>query len=292
MLLPKDGIGIISPAGPIKEKELEKGIDILKEQGFFIKIGSNTFASHDYLAGSDRDRVSDLHSMFMDNEIKAIICSRGGYGSLRILNRIDYKIIEKNSKIFVGYSDITALLLAINKKTGLITFHGPVIRDFSRISSADIEWLINLLKGKVREVFVEESQIIISGKSKGILMGGNLSVICHLIGTPFMPSLRDAILFLEDKDEPYYRIDRMFTHLKLSGHLDQISALILGSFEGCGRMDIINQIVFDIVSDIGFPVISGFPIGHGRRNAAIPIGIKVELETENKIVRFLERPVI
>ncbi len=290
----REKVGIISPAGPVKREELEKGLLILEELGFYTKLGLNIYAlsQHNYMAGDDKQRVHDIHQMFMDKEIKAIICSRGGYGSLRLLEHIDYEAIGKNPKILVGYSDITAIIMAIYKKIGLITFHGPMLRDFPRLSSVDIEGLIKMLTGKIDRISIKDPISIVSGKGKGVLLGGNLSMICHLIGTPFMPLEKEIILFVEDVNEPYYKIDRMLTHLKISGFLKHISGLIMGSFEKCGRRDIIEQIVFERVSDMGFPVISGFPIGHGKRNITLPVGIKVELDVDKKEIIFLEKPVI
>ena len=293
-LVKDDSIGVISPAGPVKKEELEKGIRILKRLGFHIRLGLNVYAlsQYDYMAGNDEKRWHDIHSMFIDKKIKAIISSRGGYGSMRLLEHIDYKAIQKNPKIFVGYSDITAIIMAIYKKTNLITFHGPMVRDLFRLPTIDVECLVNILEGKTNKISIKNSNIIIPGKGRGILLGGNLSMICHLVGTPFTPWTKEIILFVEDINEPYYKIDRMFTHLKMSGFLSHVSGLILGSFEKCGRQDIIEQIILERVSDMGFPVISGFPIGHGKRNITIPIGIEAELNVNNKEVIFLEKPVI
>lgn len=294
-LIKGDEIGIISPAGPVNEQDLERGVAILKKQGFSPKLGANVHAlsRYNYMAGDDEERLCDIHYMFENKRIKAIISSRGGYGSLRLLEHIDYNIIKKNPKILVGYSDITAMIIAINKRTELVTLHGPVARDLFKLPLTDIEWFISMLEGKNnKNICVAGSHVIISGRTEGILLGGNLSIICHLIGTPFMPLTKEIILFVEDTNEPYYKIDRMFTHLKMSGFLDRVSGLILGSFEGCGKKDIIEQIVFEKVSDMGFPVISRFPIGHGNRNMTMPLGIKVELDTNNKRIMFLERPVI
>ena len=292
-LVKGSSIGIVSPSGPIDREELEKGIEILKEMGFHTKLGYSIYASsqYDYMAGNDEERCYDLNSMLMSKEIRAIMCSRGGYGSMRLLENIDYEAIEKNPKIVVGYSDITAIIIAIYRNTGLITFHGPVVRDLPRLLHTDVEWFISLLEGKKDRVYIRESYSIVSGKAKGILLGGNLSIICHLIATPFMPSTKELILFIEDVNEPYYKIDRMLTYLKISGFLNNVSALILGSFEGCGRRDIIEQIVFERVSELGFPVLSGFPIGHGNSNVMLPVGIKAELNTDTRELIFLEKPV-
>ncbi len=293
-LIKDDSIGIISIAGPIKRKEIEAGIQILEHYGFKIKTGLNLYniSNFGYLAGNDKKRISDFYQMVIDKEVRGIICSRGGYGSMRIINHLEYNILLQNPKVFIGYSDITALLFAINKMTNLITFHGPMVKQLASLNNEDITWLFDLLRGGKNNIYISYANILIPGKTKGILMGGNLSIICSLIGTPFMPNYKDILLFIEDVNEPYYKIDRMLTHLKLSGFLEKVSGLILGSFKGCGQEDIINQIIYDIIKDIGFPCISNFPIGHGNRNITIPIGIKAELNTYKKNIKFLEDPVI
>ena len=289
-----DKIGILSPASPIEREKIEKGVQLIKELGFKVEIGKNTFAvsQHGYMAGSIKERVEDLHHMFKKREIKAIICSRGGYGSIRILENIDYQLIRNNPKIFIGYSDITALLMAIIKRAKIVSFHGPMIKDLTELDSKYIKLFWDMLQGRCKEIKAEKSENLISGETEGVLLGGNLSIITSLVGTDYLPVFKKIILFLEDTNEPYYRIDRMFTQLRLSGFFKNVSGLVLGQFKGCGKKDIINQIVLDIVSDIGFPILSDFPIGHSNQNVLIPLGIKTRLNTDKKTLKFLERPFI
>jgi len=287
-LCPKDKIGIISPASPVEESEIKKGIALLKDRGFKIELGENIYARDGYLAGSEEKRIYDLHRMFEDKQIKAIFCSRGGYGSLRLLDKIDYEIIKKNPKIFLGYSDITALLLAINKKTGLVTFHGPLLKDIHKTEPEDLKISFEILEGKRSVLYLSSSEVISSGKAEGRIFGGNLSVICHLIGTEFLPCLENSILFLEETAEKPYKIDRMFTYLRLSGIKEKIAALLLGSF------DVDKKALLRIISDFirhDIPVMINIPVGHRRRNIVFPLGIRAEVDTEKKILRFLEDPV-
>ena len=276
----EDRIGIIAPAGPVTQEHLQPEIDLLKTKGYSVTLSPYLYRKEQYLAGDDDLRLQDLHLMFQDKEIKAVLCARGGYGSLRLLDKIDYGLIKKNPKIIVGYSDITALLLAIYKKTGLITFHGPVVREFSGNRGTNLNSLFDLVSSsKHFELQLSGGEVLAEGTARGVLLGGNLSLITHLTGTPFMPSLAGAILFIEEKGEPLYRIDRMLTHLKLSGVIDHIAGLVAGQFVDCGEMEDINRLLIDIVPGDKKPVFSGLPVGHGNVNKTLPIGLEATLDT-------------
>ena len=285
-----DQIGIISPAGPVSEPDLQPGIKALESSGFKIRLAPHVFDTNDYLAGNDEGRLEDLHRMFLDREINAIICARGGYGSLKLLDKIRYDLIRQNPKIIVGYSDITALLMAFHAKTGMVTFHGPMVREFSSGDPGNLDNLLRLVSSNQPPVLpLGKGSVIRQGKVQGRVIGGNLSLICHLIGTPFFPSLDGFILFIEDRGEPLYRVDRMVTHLKLSGRLKGLAGLIVGEFEGCGEMPVIDRLFRDILSDLDIPMASGLPVGHGLKNLAIPIGLRAELDTDLMTLSVLER---
>jgi muramoyltetrapeptide carboxypeptidase len=280
-LRPGDQIGVISPAGPVDMEELRAGIGLLESSGFRVKVAPHVYDRFDYLAGRDEVRLEDLHAMFMAREIKAIFCARGGYGSPRLLDKIRYDLIGKKPKILVGYSDITALLVAIHKRTGLITFHGPMVRDLGTKDQGNWETLFELLSsGLPFQLRLERANCLIPGKATGSLLGGNLSLICHLLGTPYMPSLEGCILFLEEKGESLYRLDRMLTHLRLSGQLDRLSGLIGGQFENCGQISVIDELLMDVFSDLNIPIVTNLPIGHGEENVAVPIGLRAELDAD------------
>lgn len=279
-LRPGGLIGVISPAGPVNASDLKPDLDLLTSWGFSIRESSHLYDRHDYLAGEDEDRLSDLHAMFMDSEIAAVFCARGGYGSFRLLDRIDYDLIRDHPKILVGYSDITALLMAIHKKTGLVTFHGPMVRGLSSVSDDSIQGLLGILSSDQPVSFdLMKGTPLISGKAEGPLMGGNLSLICHLVGTPFLPSLNGAILFIEDRGEPLYRIDRMLTHLALAGQLGGIAGLIGGQFIDCGQPSEIDRLLMAVASDLAIPLVTGFPVGHGPNNLTLPLGMTARLDT-------------
>jgi muramoyltetrapeptide carboxypeptidase len=280
LLRPGDRIGIIAPAGPVIQEQLQPEIDLIKTKGHSVILSPHLYRGNNYLAGDDDVRLEDLHLMFQDKDIKAVLCARGGYGSLRLLDKIDYELIKKNPKIIVGYSDITALLLAIYKKTGLITFHGPIVREFSWNRGKNLNRLFDLVSSTIQlDLDLSGGEVLIEENAKGVLLGGNLSLISHLTGTPFMPSLEGAILFIEEKGEPLYRIDRMLTHIRLSGVFDHIAGLIAGNFVDCGDIADINRLLIDTVRGYNIPVFSGLPIGHGKENITLPLGMEAELDT-------------
>jgi muramoyltetrapeptide carboxypeptidase len=286
-LKPGDKIGIIAPAGPVTPIELTPSMDRLASMGYEVHVCRHVYEKRDYLAGNDDSRLEDLHSVFEDKGIRAVLCGRGGYGTLRLLDKIDYDLIRENPKIIIGYSDITALLWAIYNDTGLVTFHGPVVRElagdngldsfFRPVASPD-PFTLDLKRGKS----------LVSGRSKGILLGGNLSLICHLIGTPFMPSLDNAILFVEEKAETLYRIDRMLTHLRLSGVLDRIAGLVMGQFQDCGETSAIEPLLADLGMSLNIPVCNGLPVGHFKDNVTLPMGVPADLDTIDMQLTILE----
>lgn len=275
-----DLIGVVSPAGPIEESDLKAGLKVLEQAGFRLRTGPHILDRTGYLAGKDEDRLADFNAMFEDDEIKAVFCGRGGYGSMRLLEKIRYDLIEKKPKILAGYSDITAILTAVYVKTGLITFHGPMVRGLALTDQVNLTSLIRLLTPDgPMEIDLSACQILIPGKAAGPLVGGNLSLISHLLGTPFMPSFRGCILFMEDTKEPLYRIDRMLTHLSLAGVLNGISGIIAGEFDGCADTSLLNALLTDMASALKVPLIAGFPVGHGDKNIALPIGMAALLDT-------------
>ncbi len=257
--------------------------------GLEVYLAPHVYDRRDYLAGEDKDRLADLHAMFLDHKMKAVFCARGGYGSLRLVDKLCYDLIKENPKILVGYSDITALLIAIHGKTGLVTFHGPVVRDFEYRNRGNWEDLIRLLSfGQPLRLSLTGGTGLIPGKATGPLIGGNLSLICHLLGTPFLPSLDGCILFLEERGEPLYRLDRMLTHLALTGQLKGLSGLIAGQFEGCGGISAISALLTDILSGLNIPLATGLAIGHGLKNLSLPLGLMAHLDTDLMVLSIME----
>ena len=286
-LQPKHTVGVIAPSSPFSQSEILEGLKLLESFPLKIKPGSHLFNHLNYLAGSDHDRVSDLHQMFSDPSIKAIFCVRGGYGSARLLNKIDFDLIRKNPKIIVGFSDLSALLIAIFKQSGLITIHGPTLTDLPK--NKNWQNLSRLITTPHRpRVFFKQGKVINKGKARGILLGGNLSTICSLLDTPFLPSFDGVILFLEEKGESPYRLDRMLTQLLLSGRLDGLSALIIGQIVDCGEIELIYNLLKERLGGLPIPVVTGLPVGHGNENISLPLGRPALLDTERMVVEIEE----
>ena len=284
-----DKIGVISPAGPVPKSELEPGLRFLESRGLRVHVAPHVYDAKDYLAGKDSDRLEDLHSVFRDRKIKAVFCTRGGYGCMRLLKDIDYDLIRESPKILVGYSDITALILAVYNKCGLVTFHGPMIREYIHGKEANLEDLIGFLLSKGEDVIsMEGSEVLRHGRRKGRLLGGNLSLICHLLGTSYLPSLEGGLLFLEDKGEAPYRIDRMLTHLMLSGQIEGLAGLVSGNFERCGESSAVDKLLEEFSSGFDFPIVRGFHLGHGLANTVLPIGVEAEIDTKDMTLKLLE----
>jgi muramoyltetrapeptide carboxypeptidase len=289
-LAPGDFIGVLAPAGPVAEEEIQPGIEAFESLGFHVLPSPNLLLREGYLAGSDDLRLHDLHTMFGDDRVKAIICARGGYGSLRLFDRIDFDLIKSHPKILVGYSDITSLLLAVYRRANLVTLHGPVLKDITRNRGRNLELLMRLLTSdELITLTFDAAKPIREGSAAGRLMGGNLSLLTHLLGTPFMPSLKGALLFIEERGEAPYRIDRMLTQLRLSGLLDKCAGLMIGTFEECGEVSDVASLIEERLSDLRVPIMTGLPVGHGEENLAMPIGVKAVLDTSRMTLRLKER---
>ncbi|MCX7885339.1 MAG: LD-carboxypeptidase [Caloramator sp.] len=275
-------IGIVAPASPVFEKEkIDIGVKILKEHGYDVVLGNSCFEKYGFIAGKDKIRAKDINDFFKNDEIDAIVCLRGGYGSIRILEMIDYNIIKDNPKIFCGYSDITALHLAIYKNTNLVTFHGPMISDISQGDEFTIKSFINCLSGKIKDESYS-LKVLKGGNIEGRIFGGNLSIICSLIGTPYENNFKDKILFIEDIGEEPYRVDRMLQQLRLCGTFKNVKAIILGQFTDCSpkheeKSLSFNQVIEDFFSNIKKPIYCGLLAGHDKNKITIPLNVNVKI---------------
>jgi muramoyltetrapeptide carboxypeptidase len=295
-----DLISLIAPAGPINESQLVKTQDTLTELGFRSFFTPRIFKRKGYLAGDDSVRLDDLHDAFENPGIDAILCIRGGYGSARILDKIDYSLIQKHPKIFIGYSDITALLNVIWKKTGLITFHGVVgTSSFSEYTRKQFSSLLNpyYTDNQVINSISGRVEFLNEGIAKGHLVGGNLTIINSLIGTGYDIDFTKKIVFIEDVAEPPYKIDRMLTQLLLSGKLKQAAGIILGNFNGCdiNGKEItkenslsLNEVFIDRLGDLNIPIVKNFTFGHISHQAIFPVGIEAEIAPDINGIRLLE----
>lgn len=286
-----DTVSVIAPAGPVNPEEMQPGLARLESMGYRLLLAPHLYERKDYLAGDDQVRLDDLHAAFLNPDVRAVICARGGYGTLRLLPRIRFAAVRRNPKILVGYSDITSLLLAVHKKTGLVTFHGPMIRECSKKGSANLEGMIRRIsfKGPSR-VDLTGADVLKEGRAEGRLIGGNLSLLSRLVGTRYLPDPKGAILFVEDLGEQLYRIDRMLTHLKLCGFLGKLSGIVAGRFEDCGDPSRIGELLQEAVSDLPIPVVSRAPFGHGDENETMPIGVRAVLDTGRMSLKWTESP--
>jgi muramoyltetrapeptide carboxypeptidase len=297
-------VGIIAPSSGIDQADLDKSLQNMADLGFKTKLGKSVSKVNGFLAGTDKERLEDLHWAFADKTIDAVWCIRGGYGATRFLPQIDFKLIKKNPKIFIGYSDITALHTAIYQNCGLVTFHGPVAAstysDYAKkhvvntLMNPSAPYKIELSPDNVaKEAIAFKTEVITKGKAKGKLIGGNLSLLTAMSGTPYgLRETKGKLLFIEDVGEKPYRLDRMFVQLKQSINLRELAGIALGVFAECDAPDDKSQNVLDVVKDqlgnLGIPVIYGLSFGHIRDQFTLPIGIEAELDTENAAITFLE----
>jgi muramoyltetrapeptide carboxypeptidase len=301
-LLKGDVIGIISPASAADdEKLIQSGIKYLEGLGYRTKLGKNVGKVRGYLAGTDRERVEDIHQMFGDKSVKAIFCLRGGYGAFRLLDKINYKLIRNNPKIFVGFSEITALQMAFLTRANLITFAGPmVVSNFSNEISnytEEIFWRTIISGSKPDKIELSDVQIFLKSNSpqaSGLLVGGNLAVFASLLGTGYLPEIKNKILLLEEVNEPPYKIDRMFNQLKLNKVFKKVNGVILGNFLNCIEADAekktltVEEVWRDYFNDLKVPVINSFPHGHIKDMLTVPFGININLNLRKSYIRIME----
>ncbi|MCK5738357.1 LD-carboxypeptidase [bacterium] len=294
-----DTIGIIAPASGIFEAStIIEAREAMECLGFKTKLGQNLRRRHGYLAGTDAERLDDLHTMFADDSVRAIITIRGGYGSGRLLSHIDYELIRKNPKIIVGYSDITALHLGLHRMTGLVTFHGPVaissFNDYSTqyfkkalMEAAPVGEVEDVPLGHLRKT--TNVQTVVPGKASGPLIGGNLTITTSLMGTPFEADLQGKIVFLEEVGEEPYDMDRMLTQLLNSGKLQQAAGIIIDKCSRCQPRDYkpgfsntfsTEEVIFERLGQLSCPVLYGLSLGHVADKPTLPLGITAEINSK------------
>jgi muramoyltetrapeptide carboxypeptidase len=268
-----DTIGVAAPAGPFEPSVFEAGVEVLEDMGFQVAVDPVIHSSDRFMAGSDLDRIGVLHRLYADPDIQAIICARGGYGSMRLLPLLDLHLVTHNPKPLIGFSDISALTNVIAEHCRVCSIHGPVVTSLGRGDDVSHEALYAVLTGSGDLTVRAPRPICIHpGTATGPLMGGNLTTLCHLLGTGYMPSFKGCVLLLEDINEPPYRLDRMLVQMLMAGCFEGIAGIILGSFVNCGAPNDIITIFEDIFREAPVPISFGFPIGHGPTNLAVPIG--------------------
>ena len=305
-LAPGDTVGVVAPASAtFQSVDVAVARESLEALGLKVKIGEHVLSRHGYLSGADKDRAADINRFFRDDSIRAVLPIRGGWGSSRVLPHLDFNEIRRNPKIVLGYSDITALHLAIHAKTGLVTFHGP--NGMGRWDTWSVEYLKRVLFNAEAVTFENPKalsdrnsltqtenrvQTITPGTARGPLIGGNLTVMTAILGSPYVPPTEGAILFLEDVGEDLYRIDRMFTQLKLAGILDRIKGFVFGTCAECGPGEgfaslTLEEIFADHIKPLKVPAWFGAMIGHQTPQWTLPVGADVEIDATAGTIKLL-----
>ncbi|MBD2344971.1 S66 peptidase family protein [Anabaena subtropica] len=294
-----DTVGLIAPAGTFEPRYIDVVQQYLTNLGLKTKLGKHILDRYGYLAGKDADRAQDVNDMFADNSVKAILAMRGGWGCNRILPLLNYPLMRSHAKILMGYSDITSLLIAINARSRIMTFHGPVAT--STWTPFMLEYL-KLILFNAEAVTLQNTnspegkvQTIAPGKAKGKLVGGNLSVLTAMVGSPYLPAWQNRILFLEDVNEGVYRVDRMLTQLKNAGILHRISGFIFGQCTDCNPTNESSQTLMEVLQDhitpLKIPAWYGAMIGHIQDKFILPIGADVEIDADAGTIRLLDAAV-
>jgi muramoyltetrapeptide carboxypeptidase len=291
-LRPGDRIALVAPSRPADPELVRASVSYLERRGYEVQLGEHIFDAHHYLAGSDQDRATDLMAAFADPDVVAVFCARGGYGSSRILPLLDYQLLARNAKILIGFSDTTALLLALYRRIGLVCFTGA-LADFD-LSSPALDpllesslWRCLTSCSPLGRLPVEstELQVLCHGRATGPLIPANLALLCSLLGSPYAPDLRGAIILLEDVGEYPYRIDRMLNQLRLAGILAAAGGLVFGPFRDCftpqemEHSPTLEQMLVELTDGLDIPIVTGFPHGHLPRRLVLPIGVIASLDT-------------
>jgi len=300
-----DLIGLVAPASPLDDTgRVERGVRYLEGLGYRTLVAPHVSQRVGYLAGTDKQRADDLHAMFTDRRVKAIFCVRGGYGSPRLLGALNYRLIARHPKIFVGYSDITALLLALWSECSLVSFHGPMagVEMAGSMDPVTEESFWRILTDASSGMGLGAGTVLTDGRGprrpvRGRLIGGNLSLCASLVGTAYQPDFLRSILFLEDIGEEPYRIDRMVTQLRNAGIFSRVTAVVLGSFTNCVPNDAsspslsVDEIMRENAAMTGKPHATGFPFGHEEHFVTFPVGVRANLDLKSGKLELLEAAV-
>ncbi len=298
-----DLIGLVTPGSPITPDQLDETISKLEGMGFRTVHSESVLSEYGYLAGKDRERADELMEMFTRKDVKGIWCVRGGYGSIRILDLLDYELIRNHPKVFIGYSDITALISAIHEQTGLITFHGPVgISDFNQFTVSSFRNVIMEPSARYRYPYKREKKTrdnpeydrytISGGVAEGELTGGNISVLDSMIGSRFEPDFENRIVYLEEIEEKTYRVDKMVFHLLSGTNLKKAAGIVMGVMADCNINDeprlTLEEALDDLLKPLGIPVSYGSSFGHIQRMVTIPTGIRALFNADKKSLKLME----
>lgn len=289
-----DRVRLIAPASPFDRGLLRAGRRVLENLGLVPVVSRSDFARDGFLAGSDRRRAENLTQALQQDDTRAVWCIRGGYGTARLLPLLDLPSLRRHPKLLVGFSDVTSLLLQLAGPGGFVTIHGPVVTQLPRLPHADLDWLTALLFGTPAswQVPLGRTRTLVPGKAEGRLVPGNLSILASLAGTPFAPDLRDAVLCIEDVHEEAYRLDRLFWQIASAGLLARCRGIVVGELVDCTPAGTsryaARRVLERAVAALGLPAISGAAFGHGRRNLALPVGVRASLDAGARTLTLLE----
>jgi muramoyltetrapeptide carboxypeptidase len=284
-------IGIAAPASPFNKEALGQGVAVLRRAGYQVRLADGLFDAHGYLAGSAAHRAAQLHALFADDTVDALMCARGGFGCIHLLPLLDFDLIRANPKPFVGFSDITVLHQAFFLQTGLVTFHGPMVCTLRPDQETTLNsWQHALVHSSPLHFQVAQGHGICPGQTEGILVGGNLANLCHLTGTPFGANYRGCILFIEDTGEALYRIDRMLTQMQLASCFEGVAGVVLGAFKDCGPEEEIRELFGRLFK--ATPVLGGLTAGHGEPNLTLPLGLPARLDADAGQLTLLESAIV
>lgn len=280
---PGSTVGVIAPSSPFPPERFAAGVTALESLGYHVRVHPNAYAQDGYLAGADALRIDAIHTFLDDPDVDVLWAARGGYGVHRIVDRVDVHKLAAARKPIVGFSDICALHALAQAKADLVSIHGPVVTQLGDLGAEAAAHTARVIAGDWADLIYEGTPLR-SGRARGPLLGGCLSVIAPMIGSPYLPAFDGAILLLEDVGEATYRIDRLLTHLALAGVLGRVAGIALGDFAGCSprneREPTVEVVLAERLGDLGVPVLQGLPFGHGRKNLAVPLGATVELDAE------------
>lgn len=287
-------IGLVAPAGSVDRDALAAGVAAIQSEGFQVELAPGIHERDGYLAGDPPTRARDLETFFRRPDLEAIFCARGGFGSIQLLPYLREDLLNR-AKIFAGYSDVTVLLNWLLRRYGLVTFHAPMVAmDFAQgLGQRSKEQFWATLTGELRGWQVELGEVIRPGRAQAAMAGGCLSLLVTTLGTPYEIDVAGKLLFLEDVGEKPYRIERMLTHLKMAGKLDGLAGVVCGDFTECtgeGPRDV-RRVIAEIFKTASYPVVMGFPAGHGRENLTLPFGVAMALDGGAATLTLLEAPV-
>jgi muramoyltetrapeptide carboxypeptidase len=282
-----DTVAVAAPSGLFDRDALQSGLRLLESAGLKVIVPEEVFIASGRFAGDDHQRADLVMRLAADAQVKAICCIRGGYGAMRILPLLDYEALRRRPIILIGFSDITALLLAVHRTCGLVTYHGPLVTSLAQSDTETKDAFFQaLFQASPSPLKARQGGTIKTGRATAPVLAGNLTTLNHLLGTAYQPRFEGRILLLEDRAEAPYRIDRMLTQMKLAGCLDGIVGLGLGSFESCGAEQRLFEIVKDLFREKDLPILARLPFGHGSRNMTLPIGQTATIDTDRRTVSF------